>query len=422
MIDIKLLRMELASAHENLAKRGYKLDMILFNTLEEQRKRNQIDLEQCKGEKKLLSQQFGREASQGNDTTPLKVKIEALDARMNKIDEVLSTVQVELADLMSGIPNLIHTSVPTGKTESDNVVIREWGTPKAMDHPKDHIELGERMGGMDIDTAAKLSGARFSLLKNDIAKLHRALIQFMLDLHTDEHGYEEVYCPYLVQGRPLYGTGQLPKFSEDLYKIEGHDLYLIPTGEVPLTNIVSDRVLEEAELPLKLVVHTPCFRSEAGSYGRDTRGLIRQHQFDKVELVQIVHPERSYEALEELTGHAEIVLKKLDLPYRVVNLCSADIGFSAAKTYDLEVWLPSQNTYREISSCSNCEAFQARRMSARYKDLKTQKNHLIHTLNGSALAVGRTLIAVMENYQNPNGSIAIPVVLRPYMNDREQIG
>jgi seryl-tRNA synthetase len=422
MIDIKLLRTELTLVHKNLAQRGYELDMVLFNTLEEQRKRNQIDLEQCKSEKKLLSQQFGREASQGNDTALLKAEIEIIDAKINKIDEALSAVQVELATLMSGIPNLIHTSVPIGKTENDNEIIREWGTPKSMDHPKDHIELGERMDGMDIDTAAKLSGARFSFLRNDIARLHRALIQFMLDLHTGEHGYEEIYCPYLVQGQPLYGTGQLPKFSEDLYKIEGHDLYLIPTGEVPLTNIVSDRVLEEAELPLKLVVHTPCFRSEAGSYGRDTRGLIRQHQFDKVELVQIVHPERSYDALEELTGHAEIILRKLDLPYRAVNLCTADIGFSAAKTYDLEVWLPSQNTYREISSCSNCEAFQARRMSARYKDITTQKNHLIHTLNGSALAVGRTLIAVMENYQNPDGSITIPTVLRPYMSGLEQIG
>jgi len=421
MIDIKLLRSELDKVEKNLVHRGYALNKELFTALEAKRKQSQVSVEKLKNEKKLLSQRFGQEASKGNNIDQLKSEITAIDQKIILIDEDLKLIQEELLTFMLDIPNTLHSTVPHGTTEADNVVVREWGKPKSIKDPKDHIELGENLGGIDVDTASKLSGARFSLLKNNVARLHRALTQFMLDIHTTDHLYEEIYSPYLVLSDCLKGTGQLPKFSEDLYKIEGTDFYLIPTGEVPLTNMVRGMVLEESKLPLKWVVHTPCFRSEAGSYGRDTRGLIRQHQFDKVELVHIVHPDHSYDALEELTGHAEVILKKLELPYRVMSLCSGDIGFSAAKTYDLEVWLPNQGTYREISSCSNCESFQATRMQARYKDTKENKNYQVHTLNGSGLAVGRTLIAVMENYQNDDGSISIPACLQSYMGGLDKI-
>ena len=364
---------------------------------------------------------MGEAKAKGEDVEPLKLKGEKLKNDSAAADAALADVQVQLDDLVQGIPNLPHESVPAGSDENDNVEVRAWGTPKQFDFDvKDHVDLGAELGGMDFDVAAKITGSRFSQMRGDLASLHRALTQFMLNTHIYEHGYEEVYVPYIVNRDSLFGTGQLPKFEEDLFKLEDdRGFYLIPTAEVPVTNIYRDAIVDE--LPVKMVAHTPCFRSEAGSYGRDTRGMIRQHQFEKVEMVQFVHPNASWDALEELVGHAEVILQQLDLPYRTVTLCGGDLGFSAAKTYDIEVWLPSQEKYREISSCSNFVDFQARRMKARYRN-DQGKPELLHTLNGSGLAVGRTLLAVMENYQQADGSIEIPKVLQPLMHGLTNIG
>jgi seryl-tRNA synthetase len=384
----------------------------------------QTETQELQAKRNQLSRQVGELKAKGGDASQLMAQVNAQASRLKALEQDLEKIQVELNDFLLDVPNVPHASVPAGKSSADNPELRRTGAPRAFDFPvKDHVDLGARLG-LDFDAAAKISGARFVLMKGMIARMHRALAQFMLDLHTREHGYTEVYAPYLVNAATMRGTGQLPKFEEDLFKIPREEsdrsgtrdasLYLIPTAEVPVTNVVRDEILQPSRLPLKYVCHTPCFRSEAGSYGKDTRGMIRQHQFDKVELVQIVHPERSYEALEELTSHAETVLQRLDLPYRVVTLCTGDMGFAAAKSYDIEVWLPAQKTYREISSCSNCETFQARRMQARFRNEKG-KTELVHTLNGSGLAVGRTLIAIMENFQNADGSISIPEALRPYM-------
>jgi seryl-tRNA synthetase len=431
MLDIQLLRSQPELVVAGLARRGLEIDLAPFMALEAERKAVQTLTQELQARRNALSKQIGLlkgKAAVGEDVAAqiesLMSEVGALNEKLKDNEEKLAVLLAEIDAFVARLPNLPHQSVPDGKDESGNVEIARWGTPPRFAFPpKDHVDLGEGLQGLDFERAVKIAGSRFTLMKGDIARLHRALAQFMLDVHTREHGYTEVYAPYLVNPDSMFGTGQLPKFEEDLFRVERADggrLYLIPTAEVPVTNIVRGEILDSAQLPLKFVCHTPCFRSEAGSYGKDTRGMIRQHQFDKVELVQIVAPETSWAALEELTGHAEAILQKLALPYRKVALCAGDLGFSAAKTYDLEVWLPAQNTYREISSCSNFEAFQARRMQARCRE-KGGKPRLVHTLNGSGLAVGRTLVAVLENYQQRDGSVIVPEVLRPYLGGMERL-
>ncbi|WP_191832097.1 serine--tRNA ligase [Pseudomonas fluorescens] len=425
MLDSKLLRGQLQEVADRLASRGFSLDVARIEALEERRKVVQTRTEQLQAERNARSKSIGQAKARGEDIAPLMADVERMANELASGKVELDGIQAELDSILLEIPNLPDESVPVGADEDHNVEVRRWGTPRTFDFEiKDHVALGELSGGLDFETAAKLSGARFALLRGPIARMHRALAQFMIDLHTREHGYEEAYTPYLVQAPALQGTGQLPKFEEDLFKIsrEGEaDFYLIPTAEVSLTNIVAGEIVDAKQLPLKFVAHTPCFRSEAGASGRDTRGMIRQHQFDKVEMVQIVEPGKSMEALEGLTANAERVLQALELPYRVLALCTGDMGFSAVKTYDLEVWVPSQDKYREISSCSNCGDFQARRMQARWRNPETGKPELVHTLNGSGLAVGRTLVAVVENYQQADGSIRVPEVLKPYMGGLEVI-
>ena len=415
MIDPKLLRTELDTVAEKLAKRGYELDKAFWQQVEEQRKSIQVKTEELQAKKNAGAKQVGLMKRNGENTDALMAEMATISSEMKQAEDALKALQEKILAAALTIPNLPDDSVPAGKDENDNVEMRRWGEPRQFDFAvKDHSDLGEDLGLLDFEMAAKLTGSRFSVLKGQLAKLNRALIAFMLTTHTDKYGYTEMYVPYMVNADSLLGTGQLPKFEEDLFKLRGEkEYYLIPTSEVPLTNSVRDKILDPEALPIKVTAHTPCFRSEAGSAGRDTRGLIRQHQFEKVEMVQIVHPETSMQALEDMTGQAEYILQQLGLPYRVIVLCGGDMGFSAVKTYDIEVWLPSQTTYREISSCSNCGDFQARRMQARVKDGK--KTELVHTLNGSGLAVGRTLLAIMENYQNADGTITVPEVLRPYM-------
>lgn len=424
MLDIQQLRSNLDAVAEGLAKRGKPIDFTEFRALEAERKTLQTHTQDLQAQRNSLSKQIGMLKGKGEDASGVMAQVGAIGDELKASEIHLGELLEKFTAILAGLPNIPHDSVPVGSDENANVEIRRWGTPRVFDFPvKDHTDVGEALGQLDFTTAAKISGARFSLLKGGLARLHRALTQLMLDTHTAEHGYTEVYAPYLVNAASLYGTGNLPKFGEDLFKVLRGDqepLYLIPTAEVPVTNIVRDEILAAEALPLKFVCHTPCFRSEAGSGGRDVRGMIRQHQFDKVELVQIVHPEQSTAAHEELTRQAEIILEKLDLPYRRMVLCSGDMGFSANKTYDLEVWLPAQNTYREISSCSNFGAFQARRMQARFRNDKN-KTELCHTLNGSGLAVGRTLVAILENFQNADGSVTIPVALRPYMGGLEKL-
>lgn len=415
MIDPKLLRTELDTVAEKLAKRGYELDKAFWQQVEEQRKSIQVKTEELQAKKNAGAKQVGLMKRNGENTDALMAEMATISSDMKQAEDALKALQDKILAAALTIPNLPDDSVPAGKDENDNVEMRRWGEPRQFDFEvKDHSDLGEDLGLLDFEMAAKLTGSRFSVLKGQLAKLNRALIAFMLTTHTDKYGYTEMYVPYMVNADSLLGTGQLPKFEEDLFKLRGEkEYYLIPTSEVPLTNSVRDKILHPETLPIKVTAHTPCFRSEAGSAGRDTRGLIRQHQFEKVEMVQIVHPENSMQALEDMTGQAEYILQQLGLPYRVIVLCGGDMGFGAVKTYDIEVWLPSQTTYREISSCSNCGDFQARRMQARVKDGK--KTELVHTLNGSGLAVGRTLLAIMENYQNADGTITVPEVLRPYM-------
>jgi seryl-tRNA synthetase len=418
MLDVQLIRSDLDGVAARLATRGVTIDVASFRALEEQRKHAQVRTQELQATRNATSTQIGVFKRRGEDTSILMEGVSAVGEELKKIEAELEGIQAQLTDMLLGIPNLPHQSVPVGKSPEDNVEVRRAGEPRRFDFPvKDHVDVGAGLGMLDFDAAAKISGARFTLLKGPLARLHRAIAQFMLDIHTGEHGYTEVYVPYLVNADSMRGTGQLPKFEEDLFAVpraDGSRFYLIPTAEVPVTNVVRDAILPAEKLPLKFVCHSPCFRSEAGSYGKDTRGMIRQHQFDKVELVQIVHPEKSYPGLEELTAHAETILRRLELPFRTVTLCTGDMGFAAAKTYDIEVWLPGQNAYREISSCSNFEGFQARRMQARFKGEKG-KNEFVHTLNGSGLAVGRTLVAILENYQNGDGSITIPEALCPYM-------
>jgi seryl-tRNA synthetase len=417
MLDPKKLRSDIEFVSEQLAKRGYQLDITQIASLEERRKAIQMRAEELQAERNSQSKSIGKAKAAGEDIQPLLNAVAGLGEQLDTAKHELNEVQSKLNDLLMGIPNIPHESVPEGKVENDNVEVRRWGEPVKFSYePLDHVDIGGKLSGMDFEVAAKLSGSRFVVLSGSVASLHRALIQFMLDTHIREHGYEEVYVPYLVNADSLRGTGQLPKFEEDLFATSGENkYYLIPTAEVPLTNIARDEILNADQLPKRMTAHTPCFRSEAGSYGKDTRGLIRQHQFEKVEMVQLVKPEDSYQVLEELTGHAETILQKLGLPYRMMTLCGGDLGFSAAKTYDLEVWLPAQNCYREISSCSNFEDFQARRMQARWRNPATKKPELLHTVNGSGLAVGRTLVAVLENYQQEDGSVKIPDVLQDYM-------
>lgn len=426
MLDSQLLRGQLQEVADRLASRGFSLDVARIEALEERRKSVQTRTEQLQAERNARSKSIGQAKAKGEDIAPLMADVERMANELAAGKVELEGIREELDAILLTIPNLPDASVPVGADEDGNVEVRSWGTPRVFDFAvQDHVALGERNGYLDFETAAKLSGARFALLRGPIARLHRALAQFMINLHTAEHGYEEAYTPYLVQAPALQGTGQLPKFEEDLFKIsrEGEaDFYLIPTAEVSLTNIVAGEIVDAKQLPIKFVAHTPCFRSEAGASGRDTRGMIRQHQFDKVEMVQVVEPSKSMEALEGLTANAERVLQLLELPYRVLALCTGDMGFSAVKTYDLEVWVPSQDKYREISSCSNCGDFQARRMQARWRNPETGKPELVHTLNGSGLAVGRTLVAVLENYQQADGSIRVPEVLKPYMGGLEIIG
>ncbi|MBV1775794.1 serine--tRNA ligase [Burkholderiaceae bacterium DAT-1] len=427
MLDIQILRNDLEGVAKRLATRGFVLDTALIASLEQERKTLQTHTQELQARRNSTSKAIGQAKAKGEDVAPIMAEVENLKSELAANEQALAALQDKLNDVLLRIPNLPNENVPEGRDETGNVEVRRWGTPRTFDFEvKDHVDLGEPHG-LDFETGAKLSGARFTLLRGQIARLHRALAQFMLNTQTGEHGYTECYTPYIVNPEVLFGTGQLPKFGEDMFRVEkgGDDnattQYLISTSEITLTNTVRDSVLKESDLPIKLTAHSPCFRSEAGSYGRDTRGMIRQHQFDKVEMVQIVQPEHSYAALEEMVGHAEAILQKLDLPYRVMTLCTGDMGFTAAKTYDLEVWLPAQNTYREISSCSNCEGFQARRMQTRFKNAEG-KNELVHTLNGSGLAVGRTLVAVLENYQNADGTITVPEALRPYMGGLEKIG
>jgi seryl-tRNA synthetase len=421
MLDIQTLRTDLDAVVERLKSRnGFAFPVAQFQALEAERKTIQTRTQELQAKRNQTSKLIGQLKGKGEDASAVMAEVAGLGDELKAMETRLEELQTELRNLLLNVPNVPHASVPAGGSDADNLEARRVGAPRSFDFPvRDHVDLGEGLGQLDFATASKIAGARFAVMKGGVARLHRALAQFMLDVHTTEHGYTEVYTPYLVNADSLRGTGQLPKFEEDLFKVSD-DFFLIPTAEVPVTNIVRDQILALESLPLKFVCHTPCFRREAGSYGKDTRGMIRQHQFDKVELVQIAHPEKSYEALEQLTGHAETILKKLDLPYRVVTLCSGDMGFSSAKTYDIEVWLPAQNTYREISSCSNFEAFQARRLQARFRGEKG-KPELAHTLNGSGLAVGRTLVAILENYQNADGSITIPAALRPYMGGAEKI-
>lgn len=424
MLDIQLLRTQPDLVAAALARRGAAIDLAPFEALEVQRKQVQTQTQDLQAKRNALSKQIGMLKAKGEDVAPVMAEVAGLGDALKANEDRLAVLLAELDSFVAQIPNLPHESVPDGKDETGNVEVARWATPAVFDFaPKDHVELGEGLGGLDFETGVKIAGSRFTLMTGEMARLHRALAQFMLDTHTREHGYTEVYVPYLVNPDSMFGTGQLPKFEEDLFRVErgdGNRLYLIPTAEVPVTNIVRGEILEAEKLPLKFVCHTPCFRSEAGSYGKDTRGMIRQHQFDKVELVQVVPPEMSWDAHEQLTGHAETILQKLELPYRKMALCAGDMGFSAAKTYDLEVWLPAQNTYREISSCSNFEAFQARRMQARCRD-KGGKPRPVHTLNGSGLAVGRTLVAVLENYQRADGSVVVPQALRGHMGGLEAL-
>jgi len=423
VIDIKLLRSDPDAVARNLARRGFVLDVSALKAIDERRKLAQVEVDRLRSERNAHAKAVGIAKGRGEDIAPLIAKGEDLTKGLAAADQQLADNLVELDRWLMSLPNLLHESVPEGRDETGNVEVRRWGEPRRFSfEPKDHVALGEALRGLDFEAASRISGARFVVMRGGVARLHRALGQYMVDLHTREHGYTEVYVPYLVQAPALYGTGQLPKFKQDQFAVEGEgDFYLIPTAEVPVTNLVREQILAAESLPLKFVAHTPCFRSEAGAAGKDTRGMIRNHQFDKVEVVHIVRPADSYAALEELTGHAEEVLKRLELPYRAVALCAGDVGNSSAKTYDLEVWLPGQNRYREISSCSNFEAYQARRMQARWRNPETGKPEPVHTLNGSGLAVGRTLVAVLENYQNADGSITVPGVLKPYMGGVERI-
>ena len=417
MIDPKLLRTDPESVARNLARRGFDLDVTALKALEERRKPWAVEVDRLRAERNSNAKAVGLAKGRGEDVGALIAKGESLTAVLSQAEAALAAVQEELEQWQLGLPNLLHDSVPDGRDEGANVELRRWGEPRHFTFkPRDHVAVGEHLGGLDFEAAARMSGARFVVIRAGLARLHRALAQFMLDLHTREHGYTEVYVPYLVQAPALIGTGQLPKFAQDLFGLRGEQgFYLIPTAEVPVTNLVREQIVPAEKLPLKFVAHTPCFRSEAGAAGKDTRGMIRNHQFDKVELVQMVRPEDSYGALEELTGHAERVLQRLGIPYRTVALCAGDIGFGSAKTYDLEAWLPSQARYREISSCSNFEAFQARRMQARWRNPDGNKPEPLHTLNGSGLAVGRTLVAILENFQNEDGSVSVPQVLQPYL-------
>ena len=430
MLDPNLLRNELDLVASKLARRGFKLDVETIRQLEEKRKILQVETENLQAQRNARSKAIGEAKARGEDISVVREEVNQLGEKLNSAKAELDLLLNQIKDIASNIPNIPDDSVPDGKDESDNVEVSRFGTPRTFDFPiQDHVALGERFGGLDFAAGVKLTGARFVVMKSQLARLHRAITQFMLDLHTEQHSYAEIYVPYLVNHATLFGTGQLPKFAGDLFhtkpldeEAESSNYALIPTAEVPVTNLVRDEILDESQLPMKMTAHTPCFRSEAGSYGKDTRGLIRMHQFDKVELVQIVKPEESMKALEELTAHAEKVLQLLELPYRKIVLCTGDMGFGSCKTYDLEVWVPAQNTYREISSCSNMWDFQARRMQARYRNKADNKTYLVHTLNGSGLAVGRTLVAIMENYQQADGSIKVPSVLVPYMNGVEVIG
>jgi len=424
MLDPKRVRNQTEDIARRLAIKNFTFDTATFEQLEERRRGLQVRTETLQGEQNKKSKSIGKAKASGEDIQPLLDEVDDLKARKSEAEDQLRELQEELNHFLAAIPNVPDQDVPAGKDEDDNVELRTWGTPREFSFvPQDHVALGEALHGMDFETATNLAHSRFVVMRGQVARLHRALAQFMLDLHTEEHGYTEAYVPYLVNADALFGTGQLPKFEADLFRVESEKpLYLIPTAEVPVTNLIADSILDAAELPLKVVCHTPCFRSEAGSYGRDTRGMIRQHQFDKVELVQVVRPEDSDAALDALTGHAEKVLQLLELPYRTMALCGGDMGFSAARTYDLEVWLPGQQKFREISSCSNTRDFQARRMQARWRNPETGKPEPVHTLNGSGLAVGRALIAVMENYQREDGSITVPDVLKPYMRGLDKIG
>ena len=423
MIDPKLVRSDPEAVARNLARRGHVLDVARLRALEERRKAAQVEADRVRAERNATAKAVGMAKGRGEDASAIMARGEQLTGELASAEQSLNAVQGELEAWLLTLPNLLHESVPAGGGEEDNLEVRRWGEPRMFDYePLDHVAIGERLGGLDFEAAARISGARFAVIRGELARLHRALAQFMLDLHTEAHGYTEVYVPYLVQSQALIGTGQLPKFEEDLFAVRGpQGFYLIPTAEVPVTNLVREQIVPAEALPLRFVCHSPCFRSEAGSAGKDTRGMIRSHQFDKVEMVQIVRPEESYRALEELTGHAEQVLKRLELPFRTVALCAGDIGASSAKTYDLEVWLPSQRRYREISSCSNFEAFQARRMQARWR-APQGKPEPVHTLNGSGLAVGRALVAVLENYQQPDGTVLVPGALRAYLGGRERLG
>jgi seryl-tRNA synthetase len=422
MLDPKLLRADIEAVASQLKRKAYDLDISRFSQLEEKRKSLQVETQELQSVRNQRSKEIGAAKGRGEDIGPIKSEMDQLSKNLKEKEQQLQSLQDELQSWMAEIPNLPDDSVPAGADEQDNEVVRLWGEPTQLGfEPKDHVDIGEGLQQIDSEAATKITGSRFTVLKHDIARLHRALIQFMLDMHTRQHGYTEVYVPYIVNNDSLFGTGQLPKFKQDLFQLNtDNEFYLIPTAEVPVTNIWRDAIADAQQLPIKYVCHSPCFRSEAGSYGKDTRGLVRQHQFEKVELVQLVHPQNSWQALEELTGHAEAVLQTLELPYRVVNLCGGDLGFSSAKTYDLEVWLPAQNTYREISSCSNFLDFQARRAKARWKE-SGGKPQLLHTLNGSALAVGRTLVAILENYQMQDGSVRIPKALKNHMNGLEVI-
>ena len=424
MLDARLLRSDPAAVAANLARRGFNLDVDRFRALEERRKAAQVAADETRSARNAHAKKVGMAKGKGEDVTTLIEEGNLLARKLEGLDKELVAVQAEFDELMLGLPNMLHESVPDGRDENSNVEVRRWGTPREFEYtPLDHVAIGDRLAQMDFEAAGRISGARFVVLKGGLARLHRALIQYMLDLHTSQHGYTEVYAPYLVARQSLVGTGQLPKFEADLFRVVSgeSEFFLIPTAEVPVTNLAREAILEANTLPRKYAAHTPCFRSEAGSYGKDTRGMIRQHQFEKVELVHVVRPEDSYAALEELTGHAEKVLQGLGLPYRVVALCSGDVGFGSAKTYDIEVWLPGQQKYREISSCSNCEAFQARRMQARWRNPATGKPEPVHTLNGSGVAVGRALVAVLENYQQADGSVRVPDALKPYMGGAEVI-
>ncbi len=426
MLDLRQLRSDPQGVAANLARRGYALDLARFTGLEARRKELQVSVDALRNERNTRSKAIGQAKAKGQDVAPLLAEVESLGGRLADGEQALAALQSELERLLLDMPNFIHDSVPNGHDESANVELRRHGEPPKLGfEAADHVALAQGLGGLDLAAAVRLSGARFAVLTGPVARLQRALAQFMLDLHQREHGYREAWVPYLVTRETLTGTGQLPKFEQDLFRLardpSDSELFLIPTAEVPLTNLAGDRIFEPEELPLRFVAHTPCFRSEAGSYGKDTRGLIRQHQFDKVELVQVVRPAESYEALEALTGHAAAVLERLELPYRVMALCAGDMGFASTKTYDLEVWLPAQGAYREISSCSNCESFQARRMQARWRNPETGKPEPVHTLNGSGVAVGRALVAVLENYQQADGSVAVPAVLRPYLGGEERL-